>query len=1520
MKNRFHEIEFFATLSAVLLGFAAQAADVAGGRGASRSTLLLNEAMASNKTVLSTPDGTAGLDWVEIFNPGDTDVSLEGWCLTDAPGGKASKRKPILGGAKIPANGYLVVFLDKEKTDWAAGVAHAAVGLSADGETIALVDPSGQVVSRLDFGPQFWDVSVGPGKGPGSVVYFRTPTPGAANGTDGRSGFSPKVMFSEPHGYKTAPFTLSMSSANPRASIYYTLDGSSPTKASAKFTAPIPVSKTTVVRARAIVEGAAFEPILEQDYSATYLFVEDIVRQGPVPPDGFLPENLANNGQQKIYYGMDTRKFLSDDGRHVTNKFVSSVNGRRINLEYDVTQRLYDGFTNDIRTVSLVIDPKALFDAETGIYNHALKQGDAWERPTMVEQIHPGDKADEFSAACGIRIRGAITRSPGYPKRSFHLVFRNHYGYGKLRHPLFGDEGAKVFERIDLRNDQTAYPGGGNKETMVHELFSRDCQRDLGTTHNRSRYLNLFINGIYWGLYMYEERANDFYAASYNGGEAKHYDIVRTYMDDATNGRTTGLVAGRDDWVKDFWLDTTLAQGYGTDHPANYNRVRGLNPDGTRNPDYPVYLNVTNLIRYVLVSHYVADTDSPCNSQAAVNNIIAFRNRVDGEGKEDGFLWVRHDAEQSLAFGMEVKWGNNTDAFSGIDTPNGARKDNSLFGVFNGSTMLGFKGDNKTVIDTDLSHFNPHMLHYRLCDNAEYRTVFADQVYRHLLREGGAMTPTNNYLRYTARMHEIRNAIAGETARWGAKSNSDYLTWIRTCAANLAFLELRTPHLIGIYRSRGWYPAVDAPSATKGGAILRDGDTLAKGDLITLTGAGGTIYYTLDGSDPRREGGAVNASARTYSAPFPIASAVATLKARVRSAEGEWSALEEVTVLSGAAAALAKPSAAVRVAEVMSSSACANQDADDYLVLTNLASSAVSLGGVKLVAWNAKKKTEEAPSLVLVFPVGTQIAGRGSLTLTADAFAGGKLTNSDVGLRLYDVSGAAPVLFQDCFVSGKWFGGACDGGGASFVATEFGASVKTENQWRASTEAALAKGSDVQSKGDVFVLTGRYDGEQKLSPTGPACRVVLNGATIPGGLLLNGTAKFTFEPAAGTTNQIGTLYGPSATVTLDGKGAVVLKGADTLATVSNLHVKAGTLVVRSTGTAQEKTPVVNILGYVKQTGGTIGIDLAKAGRQTYGLYLGSKNPKGTDTAYGEFAGGTLRATVGGAKSSAIYGNKGSVNVAFKDGATVKAHLVGVETRLLNAAGKLKLHGGDFTVTAATSAANVRVFKCDREIDIRGGVYRVNAPGPGSEIFAASKNKNGDPSAITVSGGTFELVSDDDCFNADDHIVVSGGLFHAVSLSDDVFDSNGDMTLSGGTILAFSAGPRHEAFDVEPLETTDWGVPHVLTVSGGTIIGTGGAGSFWPAKIAAAPGVSVYKATGLAAASHSGKYLSLVGTRDGKPVTTTVKLPAFPGALCSVFATCEGMAQGATPTLSATPPAKGSCDFHELYVEGDDLRK
>lgn len=659
------------------------------------------------------------------------------------------------------------------------GQLHTNFRISSAGEPLSLTRPDGQTIDHVDpvYIPR--DVSFGrlPDAGD-SWHYFDQPTPGAANTSDPVE-LPPTVVISEPRGFKTAPVSVTVTASEPGAVIRYTLDGSEPDENSPVYLQPLDIAGTTTLRASAWAPGMIRLP----PATATYLFLDDILQQDASPPPGWPADREINN--HAMEYGMRPQIVNSDE------------------------ERLRAGLT-DIPSISLVTDLEHLFHPTTGIYSNSNRTHGA-ERPVSVELIDPGGNPErEFHIDAGLRLRGAFSRSVHNPKHSFRLLFRSAYGENRLHFPLFDDEGADEFHKVDLRTAQNyswAFQND-NRNTFLREVFSRDSQRDMGMPHTRSRYYHIYLNGQYWGLYMTQERGDSDWAATYLDGDSDDWDTIKTsqpgYVTEASDGNFDAFHALH---------HIAVNEGFSGPHAGNYWRVRGLNPDGTPNPALPAYLDEDNLINYMLVSHYVGDRDAPVSlfmNPNRPNNMYALINRVN----PGGFKWLRHDAEHSLG------------AFSGE-------------GVDWDPTFIG---QNITA----QNHFNPATLNWRLIQHPDYRMRFADLLYRHMFNDG-ALTPENARQRVLERKQQIDLAIVAESARWGRGRTRDG-TWIPAVNNVLAYLDQRRDFIVAHYRTRGWYPAFDPPRITAGQDWMRlSSDT--------------PFYYTTDGTDPRLPGGAVKPGA-----------------------------------------------------------------------------------------------------------------------------------------------------------------------------------------------------------------------------------------------------------------------------------------------------------------------------------------------------------------------------------------------------------------------------------------------------------------------------------------------------------------------------------------------------------------------------------------------------------------------------------------------------------------------------------
>jgi hypothetical protein len=99
------------------------------------AAICVNEFMPDNESALITEAGDTP-DWIELHNPTDAEVSLDGWVLADS----VEDGEPLPEGLSIPAAGYLLLYPDEQPE---LGLEHLGFKLSAEGGEVALLNPSG---------------------------------------------------------------------------------------------------------------------------------------------------------------------------------------------------------------------------------------------------------------------------------------------------------------------------------------------------------------------------------------------------------------------------------------------------------------------------------------------------------------------------------------------------------------------------------------------------------------------------------------------------------------------------------------------------------------------------------------------------------------------------------------------------------------------------------------------------------------------------------------------------------------------------------------------------------------------------------------------------------------------------------------------------------------------------------------------------------------------------------------------------------------------------------------------------------------------------------------------------------------------------------------------------------------------------------------------------------------------------------------------------------------------------------
>lgn len=550
----------------------------AAGSDASSPTLVISEFLASNQGGFRDEDSDSS-DWIEIYNRTVEPVDLAGWSLTD----DAERRdKWVFPELVLQSGEYLVVFASDKNRRAPGGPLHTNFKLSANGEYLGLFDPVGMAHPSNVYAPAYpaqrANISFGPVDD--GFGFLGAPTPGrGADATGSVDGLVPVVHFSRMRGHFGQPFSLELSSDTPGATIRYTLDGSKPASdRGLAYTAPISISTTTIIRAEAYRDGWAPSPPAMH----TFIFPADVLKQ--TRPEGYplhWGEGLPSD------YAMDPELAASDEYARQVEQSLRAL-----------------------PTLSIGIDPEDIFGEERGIYLHTEADGIDSERAAHIEFMDPAS-GDTFSVGAGIRVQGRSSRKPETsPKHSLRVLFKSEYGPGRLHTPLYGEDGVDEFNTLVLRATSNyswtfPLPEQRQRALYVRDAWAKDTQRAMGHAASRSRYVHLYINGLYWGVYCISERPDAAYMATHFGGRDDEYDVLKG-----------GEIVDGDDRA---WRMLMRIAHASIEAPETYARVEAL-------------LDIDNFIDYMILNHYVG------NENWDYGNWYAARKRAPG-GKFRFFCW-----------------------------------------------------------------------------------------------------------------------------------------------------------------------------------------------------------------------------------------------------------------------------------------------------------------------------------------------------------------------------------------------------------------------------------------------------------------------------------------------------------------------------------------------------------------------------------------------------------------------------------------------------------------------------------------------------------------------------------------------------------------------------------------------------------------------------------------------------------------------------------------------------------------
>jgi hypothetical protein len=719
--------------------------------------------------------------------------------------------------------------------------------------------------------------------------YMVTPTPNAAN-QEGTLGFVADTNFSIDRGFFTTPFTVEITTATPGAVIRYSADGSVPTATTGTVynpASPPLISTTTTLRAAAFKTG--FTPTNVD--TQTYIFLDDVIQQtgAGLPPFAAWGEN-----------GPDWEM----DPAVVSNPTYAAT------IKDDLQA---------IATVSLVMPWDDWFGGGgQGIYPTQAEI----ERAVSME-FFTADGLEKFQIDAGIEIQGGTSDDRWkMDKLSMRVKFTDPYGPEKFDGNIYNDnvldQGAAISFNtfvLDAHLGYTwAYGGPAGSTQRVNAMFVQDAY--VADLHNladgaspHSRFVHLYINGLYWGVYDMHERSDEHFAESYLGGNDDDYDVIKH--------RTTTEVNGID-----LNPDPNVYQSSAiTNYAAMLNLARQNMTVQANYDALAAKLDIDDFISYMVINYYVGNTDW------AHQNWYASFNRVDPNGKWRYHSW---DAENVLKSVNENVLNRN-------DTGGPTEVFNRL--IVNPEFRLRFNDVVQKLMRND-----------GLLTPAQAASVYqtrADGLGGALVGEsarwGDSRTVSHSFGPPPNDPVGIGNPYL--LSHWIDRNNDLYTN----------YFPLRTGVVLNQFAAKTWSTTLGAPTFTNYGG------TVALGTLVTISKpagspAAGVLYYTLDGSDPRDVGGGVAAGA----IQAPSGSTILTISAgtRVRArvfdvnqsgTNNDWSAEIDATFLVDTPFPLRITELHYQPAALAGVPDASNQL--EFIELTNTGIGPISLDGVQIAGF-----------------------------------------------------------------------------------------------------------------------------------------------------------------------------------------------------------------------------------------------------------------------------------------------------------------------------------------------------------------------------------------------------------------------------------------------------------------------------------------------------------------------------------------------------------------------------------------
>lgn len=173
-------------------------------------------------------------------------------------------------------------------------------------------------------------------------------------------------------------------------------------------------------------------------------------------------------------------------------------------------------FKTTFPVMSISTHESNLYDPRIGIYTRGTRAyqdstgywknanyNKKWERKSRIIYLDLNGE-EVVNQNAGLRIFGGMTRSAS--EKSLRIIARQTYGEARFNYPFFKYRSNKKYKHLILRNS-----GNDAYKTRFKDVLSTQLSKNLDIDIQEFQPVNLFINGVFRGVYNLRERIGQHY-------------------------------------------------------------------------------------------------------------------------------------------------------------------------------------------------------------------------------------------------------------------------------------------------------------------------------------------------------------------------------------------------------------------------------------------------------------------------------------------------------------------------------------------------------------------------------------------------------------------------------------------------------------------------------------------------------------------------------------------------------------------------------------------------------------------------------------------------------------------------------------------------------------------------------------------------------------------------------------------------------------------------------------------------